>query len=243
MNIVLRLVSLLFMFCLPVFLVLSVVRGIVAAPFTYEMALSISNAEIVTGIDSVELMIIGKETSDYLLGRSGPVLDPSATLSDGSVIKIFNKREIDHMVDVRELMNKLWTLHEFMFLLIIVRLVISFLFDRKESLLKISQETRISGMWGLIFLVFTGVSSLLLFDQFFLQFHEIFFSIDLWQLDPKTDRLIQIYPRDFWFGALFVTASFVIFLLLTVSGLAHWYLRSAANASDERGQLERQRLL
>ena len=170
------------------------------------------------------------------------MLDPSATLSDGSVIKIFNQREIDHMVDVRELMNKLWRLHEFMFLLIIVRLVISFLFERKESLLSISQETRISGMLGLVFLVFTGVSSLLLFDQFFLQFHEIFFSNDLWQLDPKTDRLIQIYPRDFWFGALFVTASFVIFLLLTFSGMAHWYLRSASNASDERGQLERQRL-
>ncbi len=242
MNIVLRLVSLVFMFCLPVFLVLSVVRGVVAAPFTYEMALSISNAEIVTGIDSTELIVIGKETSNYLLGRSGPVLDPSVTLSDGSVIKIFNQREIDHMVDVRELMNKLWRLHEFMFLLIIVRLVISFLFEKKESLPNISQETRMSGMLSLIILAFAGVSSLLLFDQFFLQFHEMFFSNDLWQLDPKTDRLIQIYPRDFWFGALFVTACFVIFLLLIVSGMAQWYLRSASKASDQRGQLERQRL-
>ena len=195
-----------------------------------------------TGIDSTELIVIGEETSNYLLGRSGPVLDPSVTLSDGSVIKIFNQREIDHMVDVRELMNKLWMLHEFMFLLIIIRLVISFLFDREESLPNISQETRISGMLGLMFLSLTGASSLLLFDQFFLQFHEMFFSNDLWQLDPKTDRLIQIYPRDFWFGALFVTAGFVIFLLLILSGIAQWYLRSASKASDQRGQLERQRL-
>ena len=109
--------------------------------------------------------------------------------------------------------------------------------------MSISQETRISGMLSLIFLAFAGVSSLLLFDQFFLQFHEMFFSNDLWQLDPKTDRLIQIYPRDFWFGALFVTACFVIFLLLIVSGMAQWYLRSVAKASDQRGQLERQRLI
>ena len=243
MNIVLRLVSLVFMFCLPVFLVLSVVRGIVAAPFTYEMALSISNAEIVTGIDSTELMVIGKETSNYLLGRSGPVLDPSVTLSDGSVIKIFNQREIDHMVDVRELMNKLWRLHEFMFLLIIVRLGISFRFEKKESLLNIMQETRISGMLSLIFLAFAGVSSLLLFDQFFLQFHEMFFSNELWQLYPKTDRLIQIYPRNFWFGALFVVASSATLLLLTFSALAHWYIRLASKALDHRGELERQRLL
>ena len=232
-----------FMFSLPIFLILSVVRGIVAAPLTYDIALSVSDAEVVTGIDLTELILVGEETSDYLLGRSGPVLDPSVTLSDRSVIKIFNQREIDHMVDVRELMNKLWRLHEIVFLLIIIRLIISFLSERKEALLNISREIRMSGMLSVIFLVSIGVFSLLLFDQFFLQFHEIFFSNDLWRLDPKTDRLIQIYPQKFWFGALFVTASSATLLLLTFSVLAHWYIRLASNASDHRGELERQRLL
>ncbi len=231
------------MFSLPIFLILSVVRGIVAAPLTYDIALSVSDAEVVTGIDLTELILVGEETSDYLLGRSGPVLDPSVTLSDRSVIKIFNQREIDHMVDVRELMNKLWRLHEIVFLLIIIRLIISFLSERKEALLNISREIRMSGMLSVIFLVSIGVFSLLLFDQFFLQFHEIFFSNDLWRLDPKTDRLIQIYPQKFWFGALFVTASSATLLLLTFSVLAHWYIRLASNASDHRGELERQRLL
>ena len=243
MNILLRLISLVFMFSLPIFLILSVVRGIVAAPLTYDIALSVSDAEVVTGIDLTELILVGEETSDYLLGRSGPVLDPSVTLSDRSVIKIFNQREIDHMVDVRELMNKLWRLHEIVFLLIIIRLIISFLSERKEALLNISREIRMSGMLSVIFLVSIGVFSLLLFDQFFLQFHEIFFSNDLWRLDPKTDRLIQIYPQKFWFGALFVTASSATLLLLTFSVLAHWYIRLASNASDHRGELERQRLL
>lgn len=231
------------MFSLPIFLILSVVRGIVAAPLTYDIALSVSDAEVVTGIDLTELILVGEETSDYLLGRSGPVFDPSVTLSDRSVIKIFNQREIDHMVDVQELMNKLWRLHEIVFLLIIIRLIISFLSERKEALLNISREIRMSGMLSVIFLVSIGVFSLLLFDQFFLQFHEIFFSNDLWQLDPKTDRLIQIYPQNFWFGALFVTASSATLLLLTFSALAHWYIRLASNASDHRGELERQRLL
>ena len=243
MNILLRLISLVFMFSLPIFLILSVVRGIVAAPLTYDIALSVSDAEVVTGIDLTELILVGEETSDYLLGRSGPVLDPSVTLSDRSVIKIFNQREIDHMVDVRELMNKLWRLHEIVFLLIIIRLIISFLSERKEALLNISREIRMSGMLSVIFLVSIGVFSLLLFDQFFLQFHEIFFSNDLWRLDPKADRLIQIYPQKFWFGALFVTASSATLLLLTFSVLAHWYIRLASNASDHRGELERQRLL
>jgi Protein of unknown function (DUF1461). len=153
------------MFSLPIFLLLSVVRGIVAAPLTYDMALSVSDAEAVTGIDLKELILVGEETSDYLLGRSGPVLDPSVSLSDGSVIKVFNQREIDHMVDVQELMNKLWRLHEIVFLLIIIRLIISFLSERKEALLNISTEIRMSGMLSVIFLVATGVFSLLLFDQ------------------------------------------------------------------------------
>ncbi len=243
MNIVLRLLSLVFMFFLPVFLILSVVRGIVAAPMTYDIALSISDAETLTRIDSAELRMIGKETRHYLLGYSGPELDPLVTLPDGSVTKIFNQREVDHMVDVKELMVKLWRLHELLFLLIIIRLVVSFLLGTKDSLLDIFREIRISGILGVTFLASMGVFGLLLFDQLFVQFHEIFFSNDLWQLNPKTDRLIQIYPRDFWFGALLVTASLVIFLALTLSGLAHWYLRSISHASDERGELQRQRLL
>jgi integral membrane protein (TIGR01906 family) len=43
--------------------------------------------------------------------------------------------------------------------------------------------------------------ALLGFDRAFEEFHFIAFSNDLWRLDPRTDRLIQMFPQGFWFDA------------------------------------------
>jgi integral membrane protein (TIGR01906 family) len=39
------------------------------------------------------------------------------------------------------------------------------------------------------------------FDSAWSDFHGLAFSNDLWQLDPDTDHLIQMYPETFWFEA------------------------------------------
>ena len=41
----------------------------------------------------------------------------------------------------------------------------------------------------------------MLFSALFSQFHFLSFSNDLWMLDPRTDRLIQLFPLGFFFDA------------------------------------------
>ena len=65
------------------------------------------------------------------------------------------------------------------------------------------------------------------FEAAFTRFHEVLFSNDLWQLDPRTDRLIQMYPEGFWrdmtvlLGAMcaieaaLIAASSAIYLMAT----------------------------
>jgi len=36
------------------------------------------------------------------------------------------------------------------------------------------------------------------FDWFFIKFHKILFSNDLWLMDPKTNLLVNLYPDLFW---------------------------------------------
>jgi integral membrane protein (TIGR01906 family) len=43
-----------------------------------------------------------------------------------------------------------------------------------------------------------GGIGLLVFDQAFTLFHEIFFPGGNWQFDPRTDRLVQLFPDQFW---------------------------------------------
>ena len=63
------------------------------------------------------------------------------------------------------------------------------------------------------------------FTKYFVMFHHIFFSNDLWILDPTTDMLINIVPEGFFMdtaariGLLFGSLSLILFgicLFLTV---------------------------
>jgi integral membrane protein (TIGR01906 family) len=38
----------------------------------------------------------------------------------------------------------------------------------------------------------------LAFDATFTFFHSLFFAAGTWTFNPETDRLVQLYPQDFW---------------------------------------------
>ena len=49
------------------------------------------------------------------------------------------------------------------------------------------------------------------FERLFLAFHEISFSNDFWQLDPRTDALIAMFPEGFFLDAtLWIVGSTVL---------------------------------
>lgn len=43
-----------------------------------------------------------------------------------------------------------------------------------------------------------GIAFLLFFDTAFTIFHELFFAEGSWTFDPATDRLVQLFPYQFW---------------------------------------------
>ena len=65
-----------------------------------------------------------------------------------------------------------------------------------------------------------GIGSLAGFDRLFLAFHLVSFANDLWQLDPRRDYLIAMFPQAFFFDAtmlIAVAASVQAALLVGVS--------------------------
>jgi integral membrane protein (TIGR01906 family) len=56
-----------------------------------------------------------------------------------------------------------------------------------------------AGMRGLIVaVVVAGVIATVAFDAVFELFHELFFPGGSYTFDPRTDRLVQLFPFDFW---------------------------------------------
>ena len=63
------------------------------------------------------------------------------------------------------------------------------------------------------------------FTAFWTNFHRLFFSNDLWLLNPATDRMIQMFPEPFFFAMVsrIVLAFAIVFL--TLFGLSLYYLK------------------
>jgi integral membrane protein (TIGR01906 family) len=76
--------------------------------------------------------------------------------------------------------------------------------------------------------VVVGVVGLLAFDQLFEIFHEIFFPAGSYDFDPRTDKLVQLFPFDFWQETAIVVGIVIIAISLLVAVVAG---RRAARAA------------
>ena len=85
-----------------------------------------------------------------------------------------------------------------------------FALRRRAFLPTLGRLLRWSGgvILGLVLLV--GLGSLVGFDRLFLAFHLISFSNDLWQLDPRRDYLIAMFPQGFFLDATLLIAFAII---------------------------------
>jgi integral membrane protein (TIGR01906 family) len=76
---------------------------------------------------------------------------------------------------------------------------------------------------GIVIVVVTlvgGVAGILLFDQAFILFHEVFFPGGNYLFDPRTDRLVQLFPQQFWVDSTIGVGVVVIALAVLVAFVA-----------------------
>lgn len=152
---------------------------------TYSNAYDEYNIENVTGKTHSELMGVTSDLLIYLRGNAGDeILEPN-----------FNEREILHMKDVQVLFKYGFILK---YISIIMSIVIIGLFITKgeKDILGRYMYKGLFINWIIAALLIVMIN--LDFNKYFTYFHEIFFTNDLWLLDPNTDLLIQMLPEDFF---------------------------------------------
>jgi integral membrane protein (TIGR01906 family) len=65
--------------------------------------------------------------------------------------------------------------------------------------------------------IVVGVAFALFFDQAFELFHEIFFPPGTYMFDPRTDRLVQLFPDQFWSETSVAIALAVLVMAVAVA--------------------------
>ena len=81
--------------------------------------------------------------------------------------------------------------------------------------------------------IVAGAIAAVAFDAVFEIFHRLFFPGGTYTFDPSTDRLVQLFPFDFWSETTIVLGVVIIALALIVWAIARRLARRAVSERPE----------
>ncbi len=210
-----------FLVALPLFLVLSNVRIAASELAVYGYAFDRYDAEEVTGVGRADLDRAARDIILYF--RDDRDLLDIRVAIEGREQALFNPREVLHMRDVKELMGRAFSVQELSLLYVVGYISVVYLWARERSMRHLARLVALGGGLTVAVLGLASAAVLAGFDDLFRQFHVVSFSNDLWKLDPDRDRLIQMFPRGFWYDATLGVGMLTIAeaALLVAAGLGY----------------------
>ncbi len=208
MLILSRLAAALFVVALPVFLVTANVRFLASDIGYYRHGFREFDSPGRTGLPLADLDRAGGEIINYF-EDDGQTLRILVTV-DGQEESLFSAKETEHMRDVKTLIRAVYRLNEVSLAIVLAYVACVVLWTGERSVAGLAKLALAGVGFGIAVVGVVGVFALTGFDQAWTTFHEIAFRNDLWRLDPDTDRLIQMFPEEFWREATFIVGGLTL---------------------------------
>ncbi len=201
MEVLKKILSRVAMMCLLVWLVMASVFSNTNQRNFYSRQFQRWNVSWATGMSYEDLDVAMDVLLDYL-EDSRDDLDVEA-VKFGEKAQVFYEREILHMVDVKVLYQRC---HTVMYLALAagVACCVALWFICKNKGLFLNSLVggyKFRLVAFVLFFCFMGGAMLINFDKFWITFHHIFFTNDLWLLDPRYSTMINMLPEGL-FNAL-----------------------------------------
>ena len=138
----------------------------------------------------------------------------------GSEVQMFNRQEIDHMADVRNLYQSFRKSQTAAIAAFAAVLLLSLSERRKGRRGMILSSLAIAVILFFIISGGLGIWAYADFTAFWTAFHRLFFTNDLWLMDPAVCRMIRICPESLFSGMALSMAIWSGALILASSLLA-----------------------
>lgn len=151
------------------------------------------------GIDLESLEIVTNTLIDHIDKGAGN-LDVEVDVN-GEKIVYFNEKEQHHLHDIYILVKKARSFLILTNLIMMILFLSLYFMDGRNwhsTLTSLTKAFKYAVYVAFGILLFLITLYFVDFDMAFRKFHEIFFTNDLWLLDPRTDRLIQLMPLQFF---------------------------------------------
>jgi integral membrane protein (TIGR01906 family) len=176
-----------------------------------------------TGYSDTDIRVV---TGSILVDLVTDQGDFGVTLNGAPVL---SERERSHMRDVRGVFDAFGVLA----LLSIAILVVAFLRARNAAARDRLWAAVRRGARGLaVGIAVVGVVAIFAFDAAFELFHRLFFTAGTYDFDPRTSRLVQLFPDQFWSETTMVVGLVGLILALAVG----WFASRKLGAAARRGE-------
>jgi integral membrane protein (TIGR01906 family) len=183
-----------------------------------------AQAQAWTGWTTSELRTVTDAIlADLVLGP--PAFDVAL---DGA--PVLDGREREHMVDVRNVFATFYLVAAGAALVLAVSFAI---WRGPRARAVLWRRLSRAGAWIAVITVVGGAAGVLFFDQAFELFHTLFFPAGSYTFDSGTERLVQLFPYQFWVETTIAVGTLVVALSVVL-----WWFgrrRAAANAAIAAG--------
>ena len=204
--------------CFLVFLLLTLVDVCCFSRSFYSYEYAKNNQAETIGMSDADLMKATDTLLDYLKEKKDSISVRAEI--DGVSGEVFTTRESLHMEDVRVLYEKAMTVRNLTGMCSLILAVLICASHRRDrySILKDGFENGLF-MMGSIVTCLT-IWAVLDFNDFWLDFHYLFFDNDLFLLDPNDSVMINMFPETFFFDLViliviaFVAVCIVVYLVI-----------------------------
>lgn len=236
-----RIATLLFILAVPLFLVTANVRFAAGDSWFTKQGFRTYHVDRTTGVAFPELDAAADDIVRYFEDDRSS-LRIEVTIS-GRETALFTEEETAHMRDVKSLMRLVYRLNEVSLAVILAYIGSVVLWTRERTPRQLAKYSLLGVAFGLIVVGAIGAFAITGFDAAWTKFHEIAFRNDLWQLDPRKDRLIQMFPEPFWKDMTYVVGGLTLLEVLAIVSVSISYLvfgrstdAEAASAYEESRQ-------
>jgi integral membrane protein (TIGR01906 family) len=177
------------------------------------------------GFSTDDRMTYGSYAVDYLSNWSGPRYLGDLVHRGGD--KLFKDGEVSHMADVKLVILSTFGAGA----LLVLFSIIAILYLRRRSTGGIRRGLFAGSIVTLVIILGLGTLAVLGWQQFFTEFHRIFFADGSWTFSLD-DTLIRLFPGQFWIDAGMVIAALVLLAAL-VTLILTWPTRRRRGLAKE----------
>jgi integral membrane protein (TIGR01906 family) len=171
-------------------------------------------------------MTYGSYAVDYLSNWSGPRY--LGELVNRSGEKLFKDGEVSHMADVKLVFLSAFGAGALLILISIIAII----YLRRRTPGGVRRGLFAGSIMTLVLIIGLGTLAALGWQQFFTEFHRIFFAAGSWTFALE-DTLIRLFPGQFWIDAGLVIAALVL-ITAVVTLILTWPTRRRRGLAPAR---------